>query len=426
MPILYIHGVATRDRQGFLAMEPSLRRLVAPAIADNPQHVLIDDVFWGDIAATFAWDGASRPRSRLLGMGAEATTPTPLERAFAAAAFPEALKRLPASPAPAPGTGGLISGSVALASHGSRLPVRLQDLSPDALSDLLAILLSDTVADPAQRASLTLAADAVAHDPTTPAALATAGNEAQTLTLLLDRIRQHAEAEAALLGMGFSSWMAALRDRLGEALSRGEDLPTYAISIVTAELRSPLNTMVSNFLGDVFVYLNNRGTAEHPGPIPQRLLDKLTVATENAQSRNGEPVVVLSHSMGGQIVYDAVTHFLPRHPQLQHLRIDFWCATASQVGFFEELKLFLAQDPRYCRGNPVPFPAAHLGVWWNVWDHNDFLSYTVKDIIAQVDDGPYDSGMSLLTAHSGYLQRPSFFRALAARLQAARLRGWKP
>jgi len=186
-----------------------------------------------------------------------------------------------------------------------------------------------------------------------------------------------------------------------------------------------LNEFVSNFFGDVFVYLRTRGTAAEPGEIPRRLLSKLAWARQQQHARNDEPLVVLSHSMGGQIVYDAVTHFLPGTPALHDLRIDFWCATASQVGFFEELKLFLASSGGYKTDHPVPFPPAHLGVWWNVWDHNDFLSFTAQSIIDKVDDGSYDSGMSLLEAHGGYLQRPSFYRALAAKLRAAAAQGWR-
>jgi hypothetical protein len=44
MPILYIHGVATRNRDSFFAMQPYLRRLVAPEISSAPEGVLIDDV----------------------------------------------------------------------------------------------------------------------------------------------------------------------------------------------------------------------------------------------------------------------------------------------------------------------------------------------------------------------------------------------
>src|SRR5690349_12940505 len=70
MPILYVHGVNTRSRDGFFALRKYLERHIAPAISSDPKSVLIDDVYWGDLAATFAWDGESRPRSRLLGQGA--------------------------------------------------------------------------------------------------------------------------------------------------------------------------------------------------------------------------------------------------------------------------------------------------------------------------------------------------------------------
>jgi hypothetical protein len=216
-----------------------------------------------------------------------------------------------------------------------------------------------------------------------------------------------------------------VRDRLGEALGRAVELPAYAVSIVAAELRPKLNDLVSVFLGDVFEYLRNRGAAGSPGEIPGRFLDKLRQAHQAKLARAGEPLVVLTHSMGGQIVYDALTSFVPHDPTFRDVRVDFWCATASQVGFFEEAKLFLAKDLAYKAGAPVPFPRAHLGVWWNVWDHNDFLSYTVKDIVSGAMDEPFDSGMSLVDAHGGYVRRPSFFRAFAGKLQAAKAAGWQ-
>jgi hypothetical protein len=129
--------------------------------------------------------------------------------------------------------------------------------------------------------------------------------------------------------------------------------------------------------------------------------------------------------MGGQIVYDAVSHFLPGNPEFQGLKINFWCATASQVGFFEEAKLFRASSRENLPGHPVLFPDKHLGVWWNVWDHNDVISYTARDIVMSVDDEPFDSGMSLFYAHGGYLDRPSFYRLFAKKLESAKMRGWR-
>ena len=128
--------------------------------------------------------------------------------------------------------------------------------------------------------------------------------------------------------------------------------------------------------------------------------------------------------MGGQIVYDAVTAFLPAIDAAGELRIDFWCASASQVGLFEEMNMFLTHSAGRAPGK-VPSPGrTHLGGWWNVWDHNDFISYTAAPIIDGVDDESFDTGMSLVSAHSGYLTRPSFYRRFAAKLAAARAAGW--
>jgi hypothetical protein len=151
------------------------------------------------------------------------------------------------------------------------------------------------------------------------------------------------------------------------------------------------------------------------------LLNAIKVAQQNKQSRNGEPIVVLTHSMGGQIAYDTVASFLPASPDCHDVKVDFWCATASQVGFFEELNMFLASSAANSKqtGRRAPFPSTNLGHWWNVWDHNDILSFTTRGIFDGVDDGEYWTGMSLAAAHSGYLERPSFYRALRDRLTAA-------
>src|SRR5205807_2167300 len=135
--------------------------------------------------------------------------------------------------------------------------------------------------------------------------------------------------------------------------SRAVSAPGYTLSTVVAETREPINRMVTLFIGDVFVYLRTRDNSTSPGQIPKVVIDTLTEAKKAAPN---EPLIVLTHSMGGQIVYDLVTHFLPKSQS--SLRIDFWCATASQVGLFEEMKLFLESSPQYskAKGNKVPFP----------------------------------------------------------------------
>ncbi|MGO4596903.1 hypothetical protein [Terrabacter sp. 2RAF25] len=224
-------------------------------------------------------------------------------------------------------------------------------------------------------------------------------------------------------------------------VSRPQDLPETAVQAVEAveavegavdteprgirrlrdmatSLRRPVEDFVPVFLGDVMTYVATRGTSQSPGPIVERVLAGLEAAAFAAGSR-GEPLVVLTHSMGGQVVYDIVTHFLPRLPEHRGVRIDFWCAAALQVGYFEELGLFLESEPD--RG-PAPTaypPSEHLGGWWNVWDHADLLSFRAEGIIDGVDDSAFFAAGTLATDHYRYLRNADFYRTFASKVRAS-------
>jgi hypothetical protein len=436
MAILFVHGVATRDDKGqysahWAQIKTYLRRYIAPAISPTPDQVVISDAYWGDVGAGFAWGGTSRPRTPLLGQGAGAA-PGAIEQALAAAEMPQPLRNLPVSQ-PATGSAGILvpAGPASAPSTGNRSRVRLKDLPPDQLSDLAVTILQQTLQDSQQQTLASMAADAVAHDSIARAKLAACANRDEELALLqaLVEERYRAEQQAqgpGLIAQGGSDWPQRFKDRLGEAIGRIDSTPAFVLSRALVELRKPINDMVTLFLGDVFIYLAHRGDKVAPGEVTSRVLKKLKEARESQPDPN-EPMVVVSHSMGGQIIYDLVTYFLPQVPAYQGLRIDFWCATASQVGLFEELKLFHASQEQYSKqhNNQVPFPnRQYLGGWWNVWDHNDFISYSAKNIIAGVDDENYNSGTSVVTAHSGYLERPSFFRAFAEKLKSAQNQNW--
>lgn len=430
MPILYVHGVNVRSREGFARFQKYARRYLAPAISDDPDRVTISDVFWGDLAFSPAWDGASRPRSRLFGMGAD-----DLSDAAGAGLETEwrALDRLAQDAMH--GEDGMADDPLAAAgaSDDAQTPdtQALLELSDAELSDLLAVIVTELVSDPdadlnlnaeisarEEEAALVLAADALVSDGTARDLLEGPDPEA-AIDALVSEIRSRAESDAELAGQGLGDVAARLGDRLREATTRVRRWKGFAASAVLVEARGLLHDTVARFLGDVFVYVKNRGDAQVPGAIPKAFLDKLVDMQAIKQTRGGEPLIVVTHSMGGQLVYDAVTHYLPNDPELRHIKVDFWCAAASQVGYFEEAKLFHASDDAYKTGNPVPFPSENLGAWWNVWDHNDVISFTVKDIIAGVDDESYSSGLSVVAAHGGYLAMPSFYRKMANKIQAA-------
>ena len=80
----------------------------------------------------------------------------------------------------------------------------------------------------------------------------------------------------------------------------------------------PFQNNISNkettlFLGDVFYYLSRRGEANL---VQEQLQTSYfhaaeRYAHENKLQRDNEPLSCHESSMGGQLVYDMVTHFLP-------------------------------------------------------------------------------------------------------------------
>jgi hypothetical protein len=211
-------------------------------------------------------------------------------------------------------------------------------------------------------------------------------------------------------------------DRWRELRRRSLWMPTHLASKAVAQARSLMSAEAVAFLGDALAYVAARGTATAPGPIMRRVLEGLALARADQEARDGEPLVVFSHSMGGQIVYDLVTHYLPALEPGRAPRIDFWAASSSQVGLFEEMKLLAASSQEHQPGQPVPAPdPRYLGHWWNVWDPDDFLSFSVRGIIEGADDSYYKSGLGVARAHFGILRQPSFYALFGQKLRQADL-----
>lgn len=438
MPILVVHGVATRRNgeayAGFADLEQYLRRFIAPAISAKPEEVPITPVYWGELGVRLAWNGLSRPRSLITSAGASSVT-SEVNQALVAAEVPDVFADLPATDGALGAIGSVAPMGVGGGSTDSP-PPRLKDLTQRQLSELLgAVIRQRSPDDPALRAQVIMAADNLAYDEATGPILASAPDAETELAQLIELLNDRFAAEKApgpLTSQGAgapSDWFQNLGDYLGETLRRGSSLPGFVASVVATEARRPLNELLTRFFGDVFVYLKGRGTADAPGEIPKAILAALKTAAEQQRQRGGEPIIVLTHSMGGQIIYDIVTYFLPNNASYAGIRIDFWCATASQVGLFEEMKLFLVSDEkRYslAKGNKVPFPdRAYLGVWWNVWDSNDFISFTAKEIFEGLEDEEYSNGSSALSAHGGYLDQPSFYRRFAQQIVEAKAHNWR-
>lgn len=221
------------------------------------------------------------------------------------------------------------------------------------------------------------------------------------------------------------------QDFFSKAPQKLWDLPGYHLTRAVDPFRPELNKETTLFLGDIFYYLSRRGEVNSLGAITSELLSKLKEAHENKLQKDNEPLIVVSHSMGGQLVYDMVSYYLPemvkmpQYQDCQNIYIDFWVAAASQVGLFKEMKVFKEDINSKPASLPIPFPSKHLGIWWNSWDCNDYLSFTVQPFIKGVFDDMYDSGESAITSHTAHFNDRDFYQELTLHISKAQESEWK-
>jgi hypothetical protein len=210
-------------------------------------------------------------------------------------------------------------------------------------------------------------------------------------------------------------WLQEVNDRIGELFDRSKNVHVRALTIgVLQQFREDLHLKISRFLGDVFVYLNERGSNEKPGPIISTVLEYINIACQNKHHSN-EPLIVITHSMGGNILYDILTYYQPT------LQVDVWVSVGGQVGNFEEMKIFKASNKDIGIPYKVESLKEKVGYWLNVYDPADIFSFKAAPIFVDVQDVEYLTGASLLQPHDTYFKRPSFYRMLYQHLEQALL-----
>jgi hypothetical protein len=409
MSIIYIHGVNTRLAKHGVELGKPFLRWLGPKVSDAPHYV---PVFWGDICEDqFRWKLKSRPETGLIGQGGETE---PLNRLGAARAMTRTLALIESARPPA--ADDILLDSEPTEADENLLGLVPEEDRPDFVVDLYLAVRSadrdlapdaDIVVDDPEIAAIALVAEDVAE--AWDDVLASATDDASRAEALVAEVdRQLSPLLAA--GSG-GDWLGAA----GEILSRALHAPNDIVAAVVGEARPGLNRFAANFLGDVLTYLNGRETPDgSPGPIPQRVIAALIDAHERKQ-QSGEPIVVVTHSMGGQLFYDAMTYFAPRIDRLAGLEVDQWLSCGAQVSFFAELGLFKEQ-PATREPQKLPMPRG-VKAWTNYFDHNDFVGFVMAPVFEGVEDISYGTGYGLAAAHSGYLARPSFFKALASALR---------
>jgi hypothetical protein len=383
MPIVFVHGVNNRRDDGYRENEAArngfLRDIVAPVFNLPADELSIFSPYWGGDGVKFAWNMAVLP-----------STDEDFEH-FGADPDADARSRT--------------KDLVAADPNGGDIVQRARKSFAGAVDLLYGATLAGAEDEDGAREiaqSFKLAAVYAEKHPH-PAWLDNADlTEENFADVLESEIQQDGEES---FGAG------GFLDRLKEGLSRVKSaIPNAGSDLFVNLAREKLNATISRFAGDAFVYLKERGTPEQPGKIVKIVLDDLNAANA-AKTAKDSKLVVIAHSFGGEIMYDILTHFSPQ------IEVDTLITVGSQVGLFEEMKLYLASGATKAP-HQVAKPA-NVKHWLNVFDTNDVLSFKVAPVFSGTYDLLYDTGYSSLQAHGGYFLRPSFYTRLAARLGEA-------
>ncbi len=390
MPLVFVHGVANRLGPGYAkgsAMRQTLFQeyLLKPYAQAGGQPALVISPYWGDLGGRMRWMGASLPLGEFEALGLDDATLLDLYTTTAPQAEPDKAARV--------------------------LLVVAQKSLTQAV-DLLwgSAALSGGDEDEAAALATRVHAYAVSHDQ--PAWLYSVHNDERFLA----RLEQEVDAFTAAGGgpqlppqsepeyesLGFSSAWQALR----RGAFRLQAAVKGTIGQQASErIRPPAMRGVAEFLGDVFVYLHDQQAANAIGGVVGSDIRRGCAA----KSAN-DPLIVVAHSMGGNISYDLLT------TTLSDVKVDLFVTVGSQVGFFEELKLFTGSDPALPSPSVprLPLPA-NVTRWINIFDYSDLLGFSLESIIDGVEDFHYQTG-SLLKAHSHYFVQPTFHARLAARV----------
>jgi hypothetical protein len=401
MPIVFVHGVNTRNTEpgydaGLLVITKFIQAHFAGVKFGGAALATLTPTFpyWGDLATRFTWDMASLPSGDIDALGP---------------GVPDGLRPIV----------GVIVDGLKDPATGSKQPLltlareRGLPQSVDIVTDRL--LRQAAPADADRVAEFVVAARRYAEANPNPAWMAGLATDEQLLNLFVNEVQKGAApAGVNALGGGFGAIVGSLAaagaqikqavaTAAGTVLNRTGD---FASTKLLAWQRKPLNATLGRFFGDIFVYLDGRGTKAAPGAIPTRLLNAFDAAKAAAPN---EPLVIIGHSLGGVITFDLLSHFRT------DLVVDLFVTVGSQVSHFEEMKRFKSSDPAVGPPNRAVTPA-NVRRWINVFDEVDIFSYACDKVFDRVLDFHYDTQTYTIKAHGAYFEQDRFYSRLRTRI----------
>lgn len=394
-PVFIIHGVANYTREPF---EASVAQLQKDLDAKKKDHWRLIPVFWGDLGGQSQditdclpdyKDGAWIVRSEEV----DTLLPTPVRADLGSGQLTNR-DRAKILVAPA--------GEDELVVRGTGRQAELLDIVSDALSETKVLQYID---DPEVLAGVREAVLAVAESAEEGAISRDRGEDG--VSTFMTRGGTETFETRGLVGDAVRKVLKGVDDMLGKMLGNN-------LGVLNQRLRSNLAFPFSLFFGDIIVYQNKKDE------IQQRIWEAINAYAPGYGTKE-QPAQVISHSLGGLVVFDAL---LRPEGDAKRLHVSTWTTFGSQPAFFHII------DPRtgltiYKHGQKVRLPNT-LGKWTNLWDTMDILAFTASTVFELHDgsppeDIPVQDPLSLildekLWTHSIYWRTEELIAALLSTL----------
>jgi hypothetical protein len=385
VPLVFVHGVSVRDGAPYAENQKTrdglFRKFALKKFVPDTAKVRIENPYWGQFGANPAWNGASLPDGKYESFGSTDGV------------FEEILVDL-ASDIQAPSQDKVLVTLARLS-----LPRAIDCLwAAGAFTDSGSPA-GDALAEQSVRALEYAAADS------RPKWLDNVSDDDAFVEKLLTELDAFTPQKKLVESFGVSD----IWNHLKTAVTHIANSATALLTNPAARAIRPwVNSRVMLFLGDIFVYLKSRD-ATGGGPIVAEVQGAFERA-DKARNPDDDKLIVVAHSMGGNISYDILTSFAP------NIQVDLFLTVGSQVGLFEELKLYKNSNATVKAPTHLPKPA-NIKKWINVMDLSDVLAYATSPIFDKSLDTKIDNHVPVWSAHTVYFYRPTFHQRLQARLQ---------
>lgn len=343
-PVLVIHGVNVRDREGFEKQVTDLNRRVGSQWAFFP-------VYWGDLGAGFLGiedtipgvrsmvvrGGESSPDFAIVEdlLAGEAGAPVVRSAAPGWEVVAEAAARRAAPASPVRGFGGneeIIREAIREVWPQTRT---LQYLTDAGLLEEIGLSIGEGIEEGSQASS------ALVRGP------------------IADEIRELTRG----ITRGIDSFLGRIIARL--------------LGNLNTFLRTRFGPEIGRFLGDIFVYENQRRS------IRDRLFERLDREAPGWGTEQ-RPINVIAHSLGGVVCFDTAVTNVERR-----LFIKRFVTFGSQSAFFHVVNPRGSITP-YQPGTPVRLPSS-IGRWTSLWEPLDPLAFLAGKVFRlSSGDAPRD------------------------------------